>query len=105
MKHTIEQGEHVVRIAHQNGFRDWKSVWNDGENAGLRSRRDNPNVLFPGDELFLPDFLEREDPSATGMVHSFQAPALHLRLKIVLRDVNGDPIPNCECLLAVDGKD
>jgi hypothetical protein len=103
MMRPIKQGEHVVGVSHEGGFRDWKTVWNDGQNAKLRSIRDNPNVLFPGDELFLPDFLDRDEPSGTGLVHFFEAPALHLRLKVVLRDVNGDPIPNTDCLLVVEG--
>ena len=105
MKHRIEQGEHVVRIAREKGFRDWQSIWNRGENSKLKALRENPNVLFPGDELFLPDFLEKEEASATGMVHSFKAPSLNLRLRIQVRDVNGDPVPNCDCLLAIAGED
>lgn len=105
MKHTVKQGEHVVRLAYEHGFRDWTKVWQNGANADLRSLRENPNVLLPGDELFLPDFLEKGEFCGTGQVHPFTAPALNLQLKIVVRDVNGDPIPSCECLLAFDGND
>lgn len=103
MKYRIDQREHLVRIAHEKGFRDWESIWGRGENSELRSLRENPNVLFPGDELFLPDFLEKEEAASTGSVHPFVAPALDLRLKIVVKDVNGDPLPGLECLLAIDG--
>jgi len=104
MKHTVKQGEHLTRIAFEHGFRDANRIWNDPENAELRKQRDNPNVLFPGDLLNLPDKTERLEAASTGMVHPFIAPALSLRLQLVVRDVNGDPIPNCECLLALDGK-
>jgi len=105
MKHTVEQGEHLTRIAFENKFRDPNTVWNDGGNADLRNLRDNPNVLFPGDELFLPDWLERQEDAATGQVHTFVAPAPELHLKLILQDVNGDPITNCDCVLEIDGVD
>jgi hypothetical protein len=103
MTYTVKQGDHLTNIVYEHGFRDADRVWNDPANADLRGQRD-PNVLFPGDELFLPDFGERQATIGTGAIHPFFIPALKLRLRVVVRDVNGDPIPNCDCLLAVDDK-
>lgn len=103
MNRTIKQGEHITMIAFQLGFRDWETIWEAPENEDLRALRDNPNVLFPGDQLFIPDKLAKSEPSATAKVHLFETDSLDLKLKLVVRDVNGDPIPNCDVLLALDG--
>jgi len=48
---TIEQGDHLPRIADENGFSDWHTIWDDPNNASLRAQRQDPGVLAPGDRL------------------------------------------------------
>jgi len=47
------QGEYLGKLAFELGF-DAAKVWNDPQNADLRGKRD-PNVLCPGDVLYVPD--------------------------------------------------
>lgn len=53
--HVVKQGEHLAGIAQQYGFADYLKLWDLPENTGLKRLRQKPNVLFPGDEVFIPD--------------------------------------------------
>jgi hypothetical protein len=52
--HVVEQGEHAASIAADNSFRSFDPIWDHPKNAALRARRSSPNVLAPGDEIFIP---------------------------------------------------
>jgi hypothetical protein len=53
--HTVVQGEYLSKIARNYGFSDYRTIWEHPKNAALKQARQNPNVLFPGDRLFIPD--------------------------------------------------
>ena len=53
--HYVEQGEYLAQIARSYGFVDYNTIWDAPENQGLKDKRKNPNILFPGDKLFIPD--------------------------------------------------
>jgi len=57
--HTVVQGEHLSSIAKKYGFSSYKTIWDHGQNADLKKKRQNPNVIFPGDRLFIPDKVEK----------------------------------------------
>src|SRR3979490_2695044 len=69
--YKIKQGEHVSRIAKQFGFADYRTIWDHPNNAALKDLRKNPNVLAPGDQLFIPDKQLRKESRPTGATHRF----------------------------------
>src|SRR5688572_27156645 len=101
--HTVEQGEHLAQIAEKYGFLDYMVIWNHPNNKALTSLRKNPNVLFPGDSLFIPDRREKKEPVPNTRVHWFKIKIPKLRLRIVIKDYDHKPIPNLDCELEVDG--
>jgi len=101
---TIKQGEHVARIADEAGFAHYSRVWDDPRNSELKGLRENPNVLFPRDRLFVPDFETRDESGATEQRHRFRRHRSLLRLRLVLRDVNEEPIASTACELTVGTK-
>jgi hypothetical protein len=100
--HTVAQGEHVPGVAWSYGFSDYQTLWGHPNNAALKEKRQNPNVLFPGDRLFIPDLEHREEMRPTDALHEFvlSRPVLKLRLKI--EDQYEQPIAGASCLLVVD---
>lgn len=84
MNHTVRQGEHLARIALAHGFANYDSIWNHPLNAELKVKRKNPNTLFPGDNLFLPEAEQKTVNKSTDQEHLFvkHATALKLRLKL-----------------------
>lgn len=95
--YTVKQGDHVSSIASANGFADYHIVWDHPKNADLKQKRQNPNVLFPGDPLFIPDREERIEPCSTDQRHNFQTKKFQLRLRLVLEDLYEKPIANTPC--------
>lgn len=82
INYVIAQGDCIDSIALKHGFFP-DTLWNHGQNAELKSLRKDPNVLYPGDKLFIPDIQIREVDKATEKRHRFRrkgVPAkLHLR--------------------------
>ena len=99
--YTIRQGDHMARIAHACGFPDWRVLWNHPGNAALRQLRNNPNVLFPGDVLYIPDPQLREEPCQTDDKHHFLKKGSKLKLRLTLLDQYETPIANANCMLTV----
>jgi N-acetylmuramoyl-L-alanine amidase len=82
-RHEVQQGDCLSSIAAQYGI-SWERIWNFGENADLKSRRKDPNVLFPGDVVVVPDVRAKTESGATGMRHSFVTPRKPTNVKIRL---------------------
>lgn len=98
----IKQGEHVPRMAAQAGFARHEPIWQHPENDTLRSQRENPCVLLPGDQLFLPDRGQRVEPAATEKRHEFVRLGKPLKLRVVLLDPDGTPMADTACVLRID---
>jgi N-acetylmuramoyl-L-alanine amidase len=102
--HIVEQGEYISKIAKKHGFSDYRTIWDDSNNAELKKKRQNPNVLFPGDRLFIPDKGEKEESRSTEQRHRFQVKKPKLKLRLVLEDIYEKPIANAKCELTVEGE-
>ncbi len=102
--HTVEQGEHLSLIAEKYGFMDYQTIWGRDENADLRQKRQNPNTLFPGDQVFIPDKQLKKNSVDTGQLHRFQIKKSKLTLRLALEYADGSPLADVECELKVDGQ-
>ncbi len=102
--HEVQQGEYLSQIARQYGFSSYKTIWDAGENAELKNLRKNPNILLPGDSLFIPDKEVKEESRATGSSHKFEVEIQPLKLRIVLTDLKNKPLQGHDCTFIVDGK-
>src|SRR4249920_3437269 len=100
--HVVRQGEHLTQIAERYGF-DYKSLWNHPDNATLKRLRGNPNVLFPGDVVRVPDKRLRYERRPTGQSHQFKIVGTKLMLRLALRDFGNEPLANARCQIAIDG--
>ncbi len=102
--HTVKQGEHLARIARKYGFGDWRTVWDHPRNAELKQARQNPHVLYPGDQVYIPDRTERTEPAPTGQLSRFRITAPPLLLRLRIEDLDGEPLPKeTPCTLAIEG--
>src|SRR5579863_10101544 len=101
--HTVEQGEYLAYIAAQYGFTNWQTIWNHPQNADLKNLRQNPNVLFPGDQVYIPDLELQTLSKPTDNTHTFKLKLNTLKLRLTLQDMYEKPIANAKCLLVVDG--
>ena len=53
--HIVRAGENLTAIARKYGYSDWKTIYDHARNADFRKKRPNPNVIMPGDEIYVPD--------------------------------------------------
>jgi N-acetylmuramoyl-L-alanine amidase len=79
--YAVQQGDCLSSIGKQFGM-NWKTIWNDGHNADLKSLRKDPNVLYPGDQLIIPDLNPRTENGASGQRHKFVRKGVPAKLKI-----------------------
>lgn len=100
--HIVEQGEHLSGIAEKYGFADYRTIWEHPENAQLKKERQNPNVLYPGDKLFIPEKELKEYSRQTENRHPFRLLAQPLMLRIRLERDYDQPLANTKCELSVE---
>jgi putative peptidoglycan binding protein len=102
--HVVQEGECLNSIAAETGF-FWDTLWYHESNAGLRTLRDNPNVLKPGDKVNIPEKRVREESGQTDMVHTFRMKGVPVRLNFHLVDRLGNPRVGLAYKLKVDGSE
>lgn len=100
--YTVQQGDCISSIAHRYGFL-WTTIWNHPSNGDLRQLRQDPNVLYPGDKLFIPDRTPKELPRPTEQRHKFLKKGDSAKLKILLLDQDV-PRAGVPYTLVIDGK-
>lgn len=101
--HTVSPGDSTTKLAFERGlFPD--SVWNHADNSDLRSKRKDINVLMPGDEIFLPDKVAKEESCATEQRHTFKRKGVPEKLNVQFLDLYGKPLANKPYKLDLDGK-
>jgi LysM repeat protein len=101
--YKVQQGDHLSSIAKAFGFSDYQTIWNDPNNADLKAQRVNPNVLYPGDLLFIPDKVTTQYPRPSDQKHQFVKNVPQLKLVLVLEDLYEKPIANAACTLQISG--
>jgi N-acetylmuramoyl-L-alanine amidase len=101
-KHIVQPGEHISDIASDAGFRSYHTVWDRPENSDLRNLRDDPHVLFPGDEVFVPDLTTKTEQRPTTQLHIFQVPGPELFLRLKVLDFNFRAVPNATGQLTLE---
>ena len=87
--YLAKEGDCVSSIAFERGL-FWKTVWDDPQNADLKSRRRDPNVLKPGDIVHIPVLRLGSQSGATESRHRFVLKGVPAKLQ--LRIVH-EPLP------------
>jgi hypothetical protein len=100
---TISDGDSTTKLAFEHGFFS-KTVWDHADNSDLKSKRENMNVLMPGDQLTIPERELKEEDCATEQKHSFKRKGVPEKLIIQIKDLYGEPLANKDYMLILDGK-
>lgn len=98
--HVVRQGESLGSIARQYGF-SAKALYEHPANRALREKRPSADVLFPGDEVTIPDRKSKTIKVATGSTTEIKLANRSDRLKLKLVDRNGKPLANREYRLTL----
>lgn len=52
--YTVRRGDSLSAIARQYHIANWQTIYNDPQNAAFRRLRPNPNIIQPGDQVYVP---------------------------------------------------
>jgi hypothetical protein len=53
--YKVQPGDTLNKIASKHGFNNYRDIYDHPSNAALRAKRPNPNLIFPGDVIVIPD--------------------------------------------------
>jgi hypothetical protein len=95
--YVVRQGDYLAKIAARLGF-DADSVWNAPDNDPLRAQGRTPNVLAPGDILYVPNDKPAWRSLDVGQTNEYVAGSPAVSLTMTFVDENGDPLANTECV-------
>ncbi len=98
--YVVNAGDCLSSIAEQYGFL-WKTLWE--ANPELKSLRKNPNVLYPGDVVKIPDQVEKNEPCATDRRHIFVKKGTPAKFRLILERHNV-PLAHRRYVMEIDGK-
>ena len=101
--HRVDKGECISSIADAYGFSP-TTVWNDGANAQLKGSRANPDILYPGDEISIPDKRAKEESGDTEQRYRFRRLGVPAYLRLRLLDYEHNPRADLDYSLDIDGE-
>jgi N-acetylmuramoyl-L-alanine amidase len=104
--YIVQEGDWLSSIAKQFGIGEWKKIYDHPKNRSFKKKYPDPNVLNPGEELWLPepDWLEIEPKRIKTDVYKFVVSGLSMEIiKIVFKDENGNPLANQHYKLRIGG--
>ena len=100
-KHIVKQGDCISSIAFKYGFFP-DTIWNDSKNSKLKQDRKDPNVLLPGDEVYIRDKEEKEESCASENKHRFRRKGVPEKFIIQFK-LKGEPRADETYVLDIDG--
>lgn len=102
--HVVRQGECLLLISRRYGFADFKRVYEHPDNTALREMRPNPNVLYPGDTVVIPDVgpAKIQPNLSTGRAHRFTLKVAARYLRLALTDAEGAPLSGRRYLISFE---
>ncbi|MGQ9695139.1 MAG: peptidoglycan-binding protein [Thermodesulfobacteriota bacterium] len=101
-EYIVKQSDCLSSIASKYGC-FWEKIWNHPKNAQLKEKRKDPNILYPGDIVFIPDKEEKEESATTEQKHRFRRKGVPEKLELILC-LEGEPRRNEDYELVIDGK-
>jgi peptidoglycan hydrolase-like protein with peptidoglycan-binding domain len=86
--YVVRQGDYLAKLAFVHGF-DADEVWNDPKNEMLRGTRPDPNILAPGDILYIPSVAKEGLSIEQGAANRYVAKAPRTKLRVSFRSGSG----------------
>jgi len=83
-KYTVKQGDCISSIAFAYNLFP-KTIWDHPDNAELKKLRKDPNALFHGDSLVIPDKESKEESCQSEKKHRFRRKGVPEKLRIQFR--------------------
>jgi len=98
----VGENESCSSLALEHGFY-WGTIWEHGQNASLRQKRKDPNVLAADDDIFIPEKVEKVVSKGTEAEHKFVRRGEPTKIKMQLLE-NGEPRKDADYVFECDGE-
>lgn len=102
--YTVRPGDYLSKIAHAHGFSDWRVIYDHPENEAFRRLRPDPNLIMPGDRVFIPEHDPHAMPAQTCQHARFRTQHPDDYLELVLKDDQGEALRHTPYQLTVGGQ-
>lgn len=102
--HIVQQGECLSSIAAAEGFADWHFLYEHPLNSEFKRLRPNPNVIFPGDVIAIPDREPAARSVPAGTTSRFRVRVSSTKLRLKLQDQTGAPLGGRAFSLSIAGE-
>lgn len=86
--YVVRQGDYLQKLAFAHGF-DENEAWNDPKNAALKDKRQDPNLLLPGDIIHFPRSTREGKPIAKGTTNTYKAKVPTTKVHFTFEDAKG----------------
>lgn len=94
MKHTVVQGECLISIAQKFGLANWQTIYDAPENEEFKKLRTNPNMICPGDIVYIPILTGTKQPANLNKKTTYVLKKVKGYLSICLVDSKNNPLPD-----------
>lgn len=102
--YTVKQGDYLVKIAKAHGMADWRRIYNDPQNEEFRQKRPNPDLIYPGDRVYIPDKAVREVTCETEKLHTFIVQKAKVPIEVVLESEDDEAMEIAKYELKTNSK-
>jgi N-acetylmuramoyl-L-alanine amidase len=99
--YIIVRGDCLSSIAKRHGFASWRTIYDHPQNADFRRLRPDPNLIHPGDRVFIPEREPREESGATEERHTFRTRSERVKLMIRIQQEDGTAVAGADYRLFV----
>jgi hypothetical protein len=89
--YVVRGGDYLTAIAHSRGLKP-DDIWQHPANASLRKNRPNPEILAPGDLLFIPVVECKWLSVSPGTSNQYVVTVPLVEVHVVLHGPNGKPL-------------
>jgi len=102
--YQVQRGDCLSSIAATYGFADYQTIYQHPQNSEFRQKRPNPNIIYTGDMLFIPDLETQDFQCPTDQKHRFVLDRPEVLLRLCLKDDLYQPYQNVKYRLRVGSK-
>jgi N-acetylmuramoyl-L-alanine amidase len=100
-EYIVRQGDCLSKLARRFGLTNWRTIYEHPNNADFRGLRSDPNVIYPGDRIFIPDREIRSESCATEQSHRFRRLGDETCVRLWLQDEEGNSLEGAAFRLEV----
>src|SRR5580765_5893067 len=84
--YVVQDGDTLPKIAFKKGLGSSKAILDDAKNTTLKKDRPDPELLLPGDQLWVPPPDVKKDPKGTGKKYPWVKQVTTITLQVKLLD-------------------